>query len=103
MGWDLAFSTTFAALNEAIREHGSSPKTIDIDARAHGLGKLQGTFGTWQLVADDDAVGKNIVVAIPLHVQSIEFPNKKKFTDKTPDPAFSVDYVFHANVVLTFS
>jgi hypothetical protein len=103
MGWDLAYSTTFEALNNAIREHESSPKTIDVDARDNGFGKMQGTFGTWQLVADDDAVGKNIVVAIPLHVQCIEFPSGKRFADTTPDPAFSVDYVFHANVVLSFS
>lgn len=101
LGWDLAYSTTFAALNKAIRDHGSSPKEIEFDGRADGLSKLQGAFGTWQLAADDDAVGKNIVLDIPLHVSSIEFANKKKFTDT--DPRFKADYVFRTNVVLSFS
>jgi len=99
MGWDLAFTTSFAALNKAIADTGSSPKDMEFDGTAADLGKLSGSFGTWQLAADAMAAGQTVVVEIPFQLTSFEV-NGRSF----PNIGFpGRDFVFTADVVLAFA
>jgi hypothetical protein len=99
MGWDLAFTTSFAALNKAIADSGSSPKDMEFDGTAEDQGRLSGSFGIWQLAADAMATGQAVVVEIPFQLTSFEVEGKTFPNEHFPRK----DFVFTADVVLAFA